>query len=71
VQLAKAFGAHVTGVCSTTKVDLVRSIGADRVIDYTRDDFADGAQRYDVTLDTAGRRSLSHLRRALTRRARS
>jgi NADPH:quinone reductase-like Zn-dependent oxidoreductase len=65
VQLAKFLGAHVTGVCSTTKVDLVRSI-ADHVIDYTREDFADGAQRYDVILDTAGRRSLSHLRRALT-----
>jgi NADPH:quinone reductase-like Zn-dependent oxidoreductase len=65
VQLAKAFGAHVTGVCSTTKIDLVRSIGADDVIDYTRDDFADGAQRYDLILDTAGNRFLSHLRRAL------
>ncbi len=66
VQLAKLFGAHVTGVCSTPKVGLVRSIGADHVIDYTREDFADGAQRYDLILDTAGRRSLSHLRRALT-----
>jgi NADPH:quinone reductase-like Zn-dependent oxidoreductase len=68
VQLAKAFGAEVTGVCSTTKVDLVRSIGADEVIDYTREDFADGARHYDLILDTAGRRSLSHLRRALTHR---
>ena len=67
VQLAKMFGAHVTGVCSTTKMDLVRSIGADHVIDYTREDFADGTQRYDLILDTAGRRSLSHLRRVLTR----
>ncbi len=66
VQLAKVFGAHVTGVCSTEKADLVRSVGADRVIDYTREDFADAAQRYDLILDTAGRRSLSHLRRALT-----
>jgi NADPH:quinone reductase-like Zn-dependent oxidoreductase len=66
VQLAKAFEAHVTGVCSTTKADLVRSIGADHVVDYTREDFADGTQRYDLILDTAGRRSLSHLRRALT-----
>ena len=66
VQLAKLFDAHVTGVCSTPKVDLVRSIGADHVIDYTREDFADGARRYDLILDTAGRRSLSHLRRALT-----
>jgi NADPH:quinone reductase-like Zn-dependent oxidoreductase len=68
VQLAKAFGAEVTGVCSTTKVDLVRSIGADHVIDYTREDFADGKQRYDVILDIGGNRSLSHLRRALTRK---
>lgn len=65
VQLAKAFGAEVTGVCSTSKTDLVRSIGADRVIDYTREDFADGRNRYDVILDIAGNRSLSHLRRAL------
>ena len=65
VQLAKAFGAEVAGVCSTTKMELVRSIGADRVIDYTRDDFADGRNRYDVILDIAGNRSLSHLRRAL------
>ena len=65
VQIAKAFGAHVTGVCSTTKVDLVRSIGADDVIDYTRDDFAETGQRYDIILDIAGNRSLSHLRRAL------
>jgi NADPH:quinone reductase-like Zn-dependent oxidoreductase len=65
VQLAKTFGAEVTGVCSTTKMELVRSIGADRVIDYTREDFADGRNRYDVILDIAGNRSLSHLRRAL------
>src|SRR5712691_8590079 len=65
VQIAKAFGAVVTGVCSTTKTELVRSIGADRVIDYTREDFADGRNRYDVILDIAGNRSLSHLRRAL------
>jgi NADPH:quinone reductase-like Zn-dependent oxidoreductase len=68
VQLAKAFGAEVTGVCSTTKVDLVHSIGADQVIDYTREDFADGARHWDLIVDTAGRRSLSHLRRALARR---
>jgi NADPH:quinone reductase-like Zn-dependent oxidoreductase len=68
VQIAKAFGAHVTGVCSTTKVDLVRSIGADDVIDYTRDDFAEMGQRYDLILDTAGNRSVSHLRRALAPR---
>ena len=65
VQLAKAFGAHVTGVCSTTKAELVRSLGANEVIDYTRDDFADGAHRYDLIIDTAGNRSLTHLRRAL------
>ncbi|WP_405804006.1 NAD(P)-dependent alcohol dehydrogenase [Streptomyces sp. NBC_00210] len=65
VQLAKMFGADVTGVCSTTKADLVRSIGADDTIDYTREDFADGTRRYDVILDIAGNRSLSHLRRAL------
>jgi NADPH:quinone reductase-like Zn-dependent oxidoreductase len=68
VQLAKAFGAEVTGVCSTTKLDLVRSIGADHVIDYTRDDFADGARHWDLILDTGGRRSLSQLRRALVHR---
>jgi NADPH:quinone reductase-like Zn-dependent oxidoreductase len=66
VQLAKAFGAEVSGVCSTTKVDMVRSIGADHVIDYTRDDFADGPDRYDVILDIGGNSSLSRLRRALT-----
>ncbi len=66
VQLAKAFGAEVTGVCSTTKVDTVRSLGADHVIDYMRDDFAEMAQRYDVILDMAGNRPLSTLRRALT-----
>jgi NADPH:quinone reductase-like Zn-dependent oxidoreductase len=65
VQLAKAYGAEVTGVCSTTKTDLVRSIGADHVIDYTRDNFADGQNRYDVILDIAGNRSLSQLRGAL------
>ena len=66
VQVAKAFGAEVTGVCSTSKVDLVRSIGADEVIDYTREDFADGSRRWDVIVDTAGRRPLSVLRRALS-----
>jgi NADPH:quinone reductase-like Zn-dependent oxidoreductase len=65
VQLAKAFGADVTGVCSTAKVDLVRSIGADHVIDYTREDFAGTGQRYDLILDIGGNRSISHLRRAL------
>jgi NADPH:quinone reductase-like Zn-dependent oxidoreductase len=65
VQIAKALGAEVTGVCSTSKTDLVRSIGANGVINYTRDDFADGLHRYDVSIDTAGRRSLSHIRGAL------
>jgi NADPH:quinone reductase-like Zn-dependent oxidoreductase len=65
VQIAKAFGAHVTAVCSTTKVDLVRSIGADEVIDYTRDDFAESGQRYDLILDIAGNRAVSRLRKAL------
>jgi NADPH:quinone reductase-like Zn-dependent oxidoreductase len=68
VQLAKAFGAQVTGVCSTAKVELVRSIGADQVIDYTRDDFADGIQRYDLILDIGGNSRLSRLRRALAPR---
>ena len=69
VQLAKAFGARVTGVCSTSKTELVGSIGADDVIDYTREDFAHGERRYDVILDmAAGNRSLSQLRRALTPR---
>ena len=66
VQLAKTFGAAVTGVCSTTKLELVRSIGADQVIDYTRQDFADGAQSYDLIVDTAGNRPLWQLRRALS-----
>jgi NADPH:quinone reductase-like Zn-dependent oxidoreductase len=66
VQLAKMFGAHVTGVCSTTKVDLVRSLGADHVVDYTREDFAAGDQRYEVILDVGGNASLSRLRGALT-----
>jgi NADPH:quinone reductase-like Zn-dependent oxidoreductase len=66
VQIARSYGAEVTGVCSTAKIELVRSIGADHVIDYTREDFADGSSRYDVIIDIAGNRSLSHLRRALT-----
>jgi NADPH:quinone reductase-like Zn-dependent oxidoreductase len=66
VQLAKAFGAQVTGVASTTQVDLVRSIGADEVIDYTKEDATDGTRQWDLIIDTAGRRSLSQLRRALT-----
>ena len=70
VQIAKAFGAEVTGVCSTAKVELVRSMGADHVIDYTSEDFADGEHRYDAILDIGGNPRLSHLRRALTPRGR-
>ena len=66
VQIAKAFGAEVTGVCSTRNVELVRSIGADHVIDYTRQDFRDGAERYDLILDNVGDRSMADTRRALT-----
>jgi len=65
VQLAKAFGAQVTAVCSTAKVEMVSSLGADHVIDYTHHDFADGKQRYDMILDIGGNSSLSRLRRAL------
>jgi NADPH:quinone reductase-like Zn-dependent oxidoreductase len=66
VQIAKAFGAQVTGVCSTAKTGLVASIGADHVIDYSQDDFAAGPQRYDLILDLGGNSPLSRLRRALT-----
>lgn len=68
VQLAKAFGAEVTGVCSTSKLNLVRSLGADHVIDYTVTDFADGLNRYDLILDIGGNASLARIRRALTPR---
>jgi NADPH:quinone reductase-like Zn-dependent oxidoreductase len=66
VQLAKAFGAEVTGVCSTKSADMVRSIGADHVIDYTQQDFTRTGQHYDLILEMAGNRSLADLRRALT-----
>jgi len=66
VQIAKALGARVTAVCSTTNVDLVRSLGADSVIDYTRDDFTKGTERFDVILDNVANHSLSELRRVLT-----
>jgi NADPH:quinone reductase-like Zn-dependent oxidoreductase len=65
VQLAKAFGAHITGVCSTAKVEMVRSIGADHVIDYTKEDFAKSEHRYDLILDIGGNSSLARLRHAL------
>jgi len=65
VQIAKAFGAEVTGVCTTKSVDLVRSIGADQVVDYTRQDYTQGGRRYDLIYDTAGNRSLSENRRVL------
>lgn len=68
VQLAKAFGARVTGVCSAAKADLVRSIGADEVVDYTEHDPVDGSHRYDLVLDIIGNRPVSRLRRALTPR---
>jgi NADPH:quinone reductase-like Zn-dependent oxidoreductase len=67
VQIAKALGADVTGVASAAKADLVRSLGADHVLDYTRDDYADGGRRYDLVVDIGGNPSLSRLRRALTR----
>jgi NADPH:quinone reductase-like Zn-dependent oxidoreductase len=65
VQVAKSFGAEVTGVCSTRNVDLVRSLGADHVIDYTREDFTRGTQRYDLLFDCVGNHSLSAFRRVL------
>ncbi len=65
VQIAKSFGADVTGVCSTRNIELVQSLGADHVIDYTKDDFTKGAERYDVLIDNVGNRSLSECRSVL------
>jgi NADPH:quinone reductase-like Zn-dependent oxidoreductase len=70
VQIAKAFGAEVTGVCSPEKVALVRSIGADHVLDYTREAIGEGDRRYDAILDIGGNRSVSELRGYLTPRGR-
>jgi NADPH:quinone reductase-like Zn-dependent oxidoreductase len=70
VQIAKALGAEVTGVGSTAKVDLIKALGADHVVDYTRDDVTDGTHRYDVVLDIGGNRPLTRLRRALSPRGR-
>ncbi|MFD9355753.1 NAD(P)-dependent alcohol dehydrogenase [Streptomyces sp. NPDC060031] len=66
VQIAKALGAEVTGVCSTRNADLVRSLGADRIVDYTREDFTRGGRRYDLVFDLVGNRSLTDIRSALT-----
>jgi NADPH:quinone reductase-like Zn-dependent oxidoreductase len=70
VQIAKALHAHVTAVCSTQKIELVRALGADRVVDYTQEDFTRTDERYDVVLDVAGGRTWSELRRVLAQRAR-
>ena len=66
VQIAKAFGAEVTGVCSTRNADMVRSLGADHVVDYTREDFTQGDRRYDLILDNVASHSFAELRRVLT-----
>jgi len=66
VQIAKALGAHVTGVCSTRNVQMVRSIGPDQVVDYTKEDFTGAGRRYDLIVDNVGNHSLLDCRRALT-----
>ena len=70
VQIAKAMGAEVTGVCSTRNVAMVQALGADHVIDYTKDTFTQGAQRYDVIVDTVGNHALGDLRRVMSPRGR-
>lgn len=65
VQLARHFGAEVTGVCSTRNVELVRSLGADHVIDYTRENFTQGRERYDLVIDNVGNHSMLAVRRVL------
>jgi NADPH:quinone reductase-like Zn-dependent oxidoreductase len=66
VQIAKAYGADVTGVCSTKNIEMVKSIGADHVIDYTKEDFTQGSLRYDLIIDNVGNHSLSEYRQVLT-----
>ena len=70
VQIAKSFGAEVTGVCSAANVEMVRSIGAEHVIDYTQDDFVKGAQRYDIIFECVGNKSFSECRRLMTENGR-